>query len=213
MSELPAALAAWVTSVVEHGGYLGLAALTLLENLFPPIPSELVLPVAGYLVSQGRLSLVLAVAAGTAGSLTGALILYGLGYRWGERGVRRLIRRHGRWLGLGEADLDRSQEWFRKYGGYAVLLGRLVPSLRSLISIPAGMARMPLLPFVLYTTLGSTVWNAFLVGSGWLLGDQWDRLKPYLQVLGWGGLLAAGLGAVWLIWTRKRDLARQRQAH
>ena len=203
IQELFAALAAWVTGVVQTGGYPGIAGLTILENLFPPIPSELILPVAGFLVAQGRLEFVWVVAASTLGSLIGALILYGLGYRLGERRLRRFVARHGRWLALEESDVEQAQEWFRKHGGLAVLIGRLIPSVRSIISIPAGLAHMPLLPFVAYTTVGSAFWNTALVAAGWLLGDQWERIEPYLDVLGWAGLVALAAGVVWFVWQRK----------
>ena len=201
--ELFATLAAWVTGVVQTGGYPGIAGLTILENLFPPIPSELILPVAGFLVAQGRLEFVWVVAASTLGSLLGALILYGLGYQLGERRLRRFVARYGCWLALEESDVEQAQEWFRKHGGLAVLIGRLIPSVRSIISIPAGLAHMPLLPFVAYTTVGSAFWNTALVAAGWLLGDQWERIEPYLDVLGWAGLVTIAGTAVWFVWQRK----------
>jgi membrane protein DedA with SNARE-associated domain len=197
------ALAAWITSVVQTGGYLGVGGLTLLENLFPPIPSELILPVAGFLVSQGQLAFAGVVVASTLGSLAGALILYGLGYYLGERRLRAFVRDHGRWLALDESDVEQAKDWFRRHGGQAVFIGRLIPSVRSVISIPAGLAHMPLGPFVLYTTLGSGLWNAALVASGWLLGNQWDKLEPYLHLLEWAALVALAAGAAWFIWKRK----------
>jgi membrane protein DedA with SNARE-associated domain len=201
--DLFAALAAWVTGVVQTGGYLGIALLTVLENLFPPIPSELILPVAGFLTAQGQLQFVWVVVAATAGSLVGALILYGLGYWLGERRLRRFVARYGCWLALDEDDVEQAQAWFRKHGGMAVLVGRLIPSVRSIISIPAGLAHMPLVPFVVYTTLGSAFWNAALVACGWLLGDQWERVEPYLDLLSWAALVAMAAATVWFVWQRK----------
>ncbi len=186
--ELFAALASWVTSVVQTGGYLGVGLLTLLENLFPPIPSELILPAAGYLVSQGTLNFGGVVAASTLGSLAGALIFYWLGYSLGEDRLRRFVRSYGRWLAMDEADVDQARDWFDRHGGKAVLIGRLVPAVRSVISIPAGVSRMLLGTFVVYTTLGSGVWNALLVGVGWLVGDQWERVEPLFNVLEWATL-------------------------
>ena len=185
MHELVAALTAWITSTVETGGYVGVAGLTLLENIFPPIPSELILPFAGILVSQQKLEFVWVVVAATFGSLLGALVFYGLGYWLGEQRLRRVVQRHGRWLLLHESDIDQTTRWFNQHGGKAVLLGRLVPSVRSLISVPAGVARMPLGWFALYTTLGSGAFNAMLVAAGWLLGNQWERVRPFLHVLEW----------------------------
>jgi membrane protein DedA with SNARE-associated domain len=114
--------------------------------------------------------------------LLGALGFYGLGYRLGDERLRRLVQRYGCWLLLNESDVDQTKRWFDHHGGKAVLLGRLVPSVRSLISVPAGVAHMPLGQFVLYTTLGSGVFNAVLVAAGWLLSHQWDRITPFLQL-------------------------------
>jgi membrane protein DedA with SNARE-associated domain len=203
MHDLFAALAAWITWLVHSGGYAGVAILTVVENLFPPIPSELILPVAGYLVSQGELEFVWVVVASTVGSLAGALILYGVGYKFGEARLRGFVRRHGRWLALDESDLDRARDWFGRHGAEAVFICRLIPTARSIISIPAGLERMPLVPFILYTTLGSGLWNAALVAAGWLLGDRWGQIEAYLNVLEWlalGVLLAA---IAWFLWQRK----------
>ena len=203
MSELFATLAAWAVGVVQRGGYIGVALMTLLENLFPPIPSELILPVAGFLSRRGELAFLSLVAAATAGSLAGALILYGLGRRLGEERLRGFVRDHGRWLMLRESDVDQAHQWFERHGDKAVLFARVVPAVRSLISIPAGMTRMRLAPFVAYTTLGSGLWNAALVALGWAVGEHWERVEPYLKIFEWAGLVAmAGAGA-WFFWQRK----------
>nr|MDQ3328133.1 DedA family protein [Chloroflexota bacterium] len=152
MSHLLAPIAEWIRDVVEGLGYAGIAFLILLENLIPPIPSELVLPFAGYLIDQGVYSPLGVLTAATTGSVVGALILYGLGAWFGEERVRGFVRRFGRWLFLREADVDRAEVWFIRHGAKAVLFGRLVPVVRSLVSLPAGVARMPLLQFVLFTT-------------------------------------------------------------
>jgi membrane protein DedA with SNARE-associated domain len=200
-------VAAWITRIVETGGYPGIAFHTLHEKLFPPIPSELIQPVAGFLVSSGRLSFVWVVASSTVGSVLGALALYGLGAWFGERRLRASVRRYGGWLALDEADLDQAKGWFDRHGGAAVLIGRLVPSLRSLISVPAGVTRMPLGRFVLYTTAGSSVWNAILVGGGWMLGNQWDRVKPYLSAFEWATLVLLVGGTIWWFVGRRRQRA------
>jgi membrane protein DedA with SNARE-associated domain len=203
MSELFAALAAWAVGIVQSGGYVGVALMTLLENLFPPIPSELILPVAGFLSRRGELAFFGVVVAATAGSLAGALILYELGHRLGEERLRGFIRRYGRWLMLRESDVDQAQQWFERHGDQAVLVARLVPAVRSLISIPAGMAGMSLGPFVAYTALGSGLWNSALVGLGWAVGEHWDRVEPYLKLFHWVALIAMGVGVAWLLWQRK----------
>jgi membrane protein DedA with SNARE-associated domain len=202
LDNLFAAIASWIIAAVETGGYVAVGGLTLLENLIPPIPSELILPAAGFLVRQGALSFAWVVVAATVGSLAGALILYELGRWLGEQRVRELARSHGRWLALGEGDVDRARGWFERHGNEAVLICRLIPAMRSIISIPAGLVGMPRDRFVLYTTLGSGLWNAALVGAGWLLADQWERITPYLDVLQWGTLLVLVAWAGWSLWHR-----------
>jgi membrane protein DedA with SNARE-associated domain len=161
-----------VQDVIQSFGYAGVALLMLTENLFPPIPSEVILPLTGFLVEQGNLAFIPALIVATAGSLAGALLIYGLG-RWGGR---ELILRHGRMLRIEEADLDRADGWFDRYGGAVVLFGRMVPGVRSLVSIPAGLSEMPLGRFVVLSALGSGAWNALLIGGGWLLGENWSRV-------------------------------------
>ena len=134
----------WVISVIETLGYLGLTVLVALENVFPPIPSELILPLAGFLTGQDRLSFPLVLVATTLGSLLGALLLYGIGMAAGQRGIRRLFERYGHWALLTSEDLTRAENWFDRYGPVAVFIGRLVPVVRSLVSIPAGYRRITL---------------------------------------------------------------------
>lgn len=157
---------------------------------------------AGFLVRQGHLAFVWVVVAATLGSLAGALILYELGRRLGEERLRKLVRSQGRWLTLGEADVDRAKGWFDRHGNESVLGCRLVPAMRSIISIPAGLVRMPLGRFVLYRALGSGLWNVALVGAGWVLADQWERIMPSLDLLQWGTLPALVAWAGWFIWQR-----------
>lgn len=166
-------LAAWVADVIQASGYPAVALLMFAENLFPPIPSEVILPLAGFLVNQGELLFVPALAVATVGSLAGALVLYALG-RWGGR---TLVLRYGRLLRVRETDLDRADAWFDRYGEAVVLLGRMVPGVRSLVSIPAGLAEMPVKRFVVLTVLGSGAWNTLLIGAGWQLGEKWSRLS------------------------------------
>jgi len=192
----------WVVGLVETFGYAGLAIVVALENVFPPIPSEAVLPLAGYLVSQGRMSLWGAVLAATIGSVVGALVLYWLGYAWGEERVRGLVKRYGRWLMIDKDDFDRAQTWFEDHGRTAVFVARLAPLTRSLISVPAGVARMPLIPFLAYTTLGSGIWNLVLIGAGWLLGANWTLVERYQSLLSRGVVVLLGLGIAWFIGRR-----------
>lgn len=183
----------WIDDAVSSGGYPALAGLILVENVFPPIPSELILPLAGFYVGQGELIFMLAVLAATIGSVVGALILYAAA----RRGGRPLIYRHPKLLRLKEADLDRADAWFDRHGSWIVLFGRLIPGVRSIVSVPAGLSEMPLWRFVALTTLGSAVWNSALIGAGWALGDQWDQLETVIGPLSRIALVAmvAALGA------------------
>jgi membrane protein DedA with SNARE-associated domain len=195
-------LLSWVLGLVDTLGYPGLAIVVALENVFPPIPSEAVLPMAGYLVQQGRMTLLWATVSATVGSVLGALILYGLGYAWGGRRVRSFIKAYGRWAMVSEEDLDRSQEWFDHHGRIAVLIGRLAPLVRSVISIPAGVAKMPLGAFVLYTTIGSAIWNAALIGAGWLLGANWWIVERYQSMFGTAVVTLIALSIAWFVGRR-----------
>ena len=192
----------WIADLIDAFGALGVALLMALENLFPPIPSELILPFAGFLVGRGELGFLPVLVASTAGSLFGALVLYALG-RWGGR---NLILRYGRFLRVKEADLDRAEGWFDRYDEWVVLFGRMVPGIRSVVSIPAGMLGMPFMRFVLLTTAGSAAWNALLLGAGWYLGDNWQQIA---DIVGSASNVVLVLVAVALVsaavwWWRRR---------
>lgn len=186
----------WIFQVITTLGYLGLALLLVAENLFPPIPSEVVLPLAGFVVGREDLGFWQALLASTTGSVVGALILYALG-RYGGRG---LVLRYGSWLRVSAKELERAEGWFRRYGDWVVLFARVVPLARSIVSIPAGTMQMPLLRFTVLTAVGSGVWNVPLIGAGVALGANWARIS------GWIGsysdvalILLAGAAAVLLI--------------
>lgn len=202
MSSLLGDMTTWITNVIEQLGYLGLAFLVALENVFPPIPSELILPLAGFNTGQGTMNFALALIAATIGSVVGALVLYWVGYAFGERRVRAIIRSWGKWLGFKVEDVDTADHWFDRYGGLAVAVCRVVPIVRSLISIPAGLRKMPIGLFVLYTTLGSAVWNGVLIGAGWMLGDNWDTVEQYVGYFQWVVIAIVAAVAVWWIWVR-----------
>lgn len=169
-------IGAWVLDVIAALGYVGLALLLVAENLFPPIPSEVVLPLAGFLVGRGDLGFWQALLAATFGSVAGALILYALG----RYGGRRLVLGYGRFLRVDEDSLDRADGWFRRYGDWIVLFARVVPFARSVVSIPAGTMKMPALRFTAMTALGSLAWNALLIGSGVILGANWQRVEAWI---------------------------------
>ncbi|MDP4973574.1 MAG: DedA family protein, partial [Ilumatobacteraceae bacterium] len=172
-------LAVWVQDVIERLGAIGVALLVILENVFPPIPSEIVLPFAGFVAQRGDGSVVVMIVAATAGAVVGALILYYVAALIGPARLGVFIAKFGRWFGVKPADLARAEQWFDRHAVAAVLLGRCVPLIRSVVSVPAGFRRMPLVPFIAYTALGSAVWNTALIGAGAALGNQWENVEPY----------------------------------
>ena len=201
-------LAEWVVMVVERFGLGGIALLVALESIVPPIPSEVVLPMAGFAVARGSFTFLSVVFAATLGSVTGALALYALGRRVGERRARAWVARHGRWLLVDEEDIDRAEAWFARRGHWAVLVGRLAPGVRSLVSLPAGFVRMPLARFTAYTAVGSLAWNAALVGLGVWLGAQWHVVGPYVDSAGWVvWILVAVLVGIFVVRRRGRTIA------
>ena len=192
----------WATSLVETLGYAGVALLVALENLFPPIPSEVVLPLAGFVAASEEASIGGMVLAATIGSMLGAYALYGVSAAVGPIRLRRFVEKYGRWLRLGGDDLDRAEAWFDQKARTVVMISRCVPLMRSLISVPAGFRRMPLLQFSMYTLAGSLVWNLALVGAGYLLGENWKQAGQPVEVLQ-GVVLIAIVGAVaWFVWRR-----------
>lgn len=187
---------------VTSAGYAGLVAVMVAENVFPPIPSEIVLPLAGYEVSQGSLAFVWTVLAATGGALIGALILYAIG-RYGGRPV---VLRWGRVLRVTAADLDRAESWFDRWGDWVVLGARVLPIARSLVSIPAGMMRMGLRRFIVLTALGSMMWNLLLVGLGYQLGANWEDVSHTVATFSDAILVLAvvACAAVAAWWWRRR---------
>lgn len=174
----------FILNTIENSGYLGVALLMLLENLFPPLPSELILPLAGYLTTQGELSFLGMLGAAMAGSVAGALPWYYLGVWLDEGRVVHLADRYGRWLTVTPKDVVRAFAWFRKYKGAAVFFGRMVPTVRTLISVPAGSVRMPLLRFLLLTALGSAIWISLLGAAGLWLGANYEQVGHYISPVG-----------------------------
>ena len=172
----------WITSIVSESGYPGIVLLMLGENVFPPIPSELIMPLAGFVAATGQLDPVLVVLAGTLGSVLGALPWYYAGRWLGEKRMCAFAARHGRWLTLDDKDLGSAIRWFERHGRAAVLLGRLVPTVRTLISLPAGMARMPLVPFLVYSSIGSLLWTSALTAAGYLLESNYRLVSDYLDL-------------------------------
>ncbi|NMN01137.1 DedA family protein [Bifidobacterium sp. DSM 109958] len=184
----------WLVSVMSVMGGVGTGIAVFLENLFPPIPSEVILPLAGFTAAQGHMTLLEAIVGATFGSVVGALALYGVAYAIGADRIRRLFDR----MPLTDAsDIDKANAWFARYGSLAVLVGRVIPIVRSLISIPAGLAKTNLVGFALLTTLGSAVWNTILVMAGYLLGAQWCGILGFLDRF---QLVAAGVIVLLCAW-------------
>ena len=202
-------LAGWVLDVIDAMGAVGVAALVALENLFPPLPSEVILPLTGFAAGQGVISLFSALFWTTLGSVVGAAALYWIGVLFGRE------RMHALWGKLPlvkPSDLERTEAWFARHGTKAVFLGRMVPIFRSLISVPAGVERMRLPVFLALTTLGSLVWNTVLVMAGYWLGDQWDAVETYVGLLSKAVLVLAVLALAAYIAVRVRSRKRPADA-
>lgn len=196
----------WVTDLMHTAGAPGAALAIALENLFPPLPSEVFLPLAGFTAAQGKMSLFDAILWTTFGSVAGALLLYWIGALLGRDRVRRIASRMPL---VRVSDVDKTEAWFLRNGYKAVFFGRMIPVFRSLISIPAGIERMRLAPFIAYTTAGSLLWNTALILAGYLLGDNWHLVEQYVGLASTGVLVLALVAVVVFVVTR---LGRRRAA-
>jgi membrane protein DedA with SNARE-associated domain len=182
----------WIKGTIDSLGYLGITLLMIIENVFPPIPSELIMPLAGFLTTQGEFLLLGVVIAGTAGSVLGALLLYYVGKKVGTDRLKFWADSYGHWLMLSSDDIGRAQEWFHRHGTTAVFLCRLVPGIRSLISVPAGIERMRLPLFLTYSALGTGIWATILAYLGRVLGRNYEKVGVYLGPISYvvlGGFL------------------------
>lgn len=214
MGDILGNLGAWIKQVIETLGYPGIVLVMALENVFPPIPSELVMPLAGFMANEGTFNLAGVIIAGMLGSVIGALVLYYFGAWANELVIRRFLRRWGRYAFLSENDLDVSLAYFSRHGELVIFFGRLIPIVRSLISIPAGMERMPLPKFLFYTVIGTTIWSALLSIAGWLLQENYEQVAGWVERYQSLVLLAVVLGAVAFLYLRviKPRLGRKRAA-
>lgn len=209
MSEM---LSQWIVTIMTSMGYWGIGLLMFLENLFPPIPSELIMPLAGFTIAKGQMEFVPAVTAGVIGTVVGALPWYYAGKLISEARLRHLADRYGKWITVSGQDIDKANAWFTRHGIKAVFLCRLVPGVRTLISLPAGLNEMPLLPFLIFSTLGTTIWVGFLtflglkLGENYALVDEW--LAPVSKII--LALIVGSLG--YWIWKRKKSQARRRRS-
>lgn len=189
----------WVVEVMEQFGYIGILVMMALENIFPPIPSEIVLPFGGFMTTYSSLSVVGVLVTATTGSLIGSTILYGIGRLVDRSRMEKLINQWGYLLRVDKTDIDRAEAWFEKYGSWTVLLCRMVPLVRSLISIPAGMTRMNLNLFLLYTLIGTMMWNVLLVYLGVVLGASWGKILAFMDLYSLVIYFVLGISVVMLI--------------
>ncbi|MDQ2766028.1 MAG: DedA family protein [Gemmatimonadota bacterium] len=198
----------WIVGLVTSMGIFGVALLMAIENVVLPLPSELIMPLAGFAASRGRMSLIGVILAGTVGSVLGALPLYYLARTAGEQKMKHGVTKHGQWLMLRPTDLDKPKRWFAKHGSLAVLIGQIIPGVRGLISLPAGYAKMNVFAFLLYNVIGTIVWCGVLAYIGQQLGAHFKDVHKYLEPAGW--VVLAGL-LVWggiVVWKRRKGKKR-----
>ncbi|MBS7810117.1 DedA family protein [Roseococcus pinisoli] len=195
-----------ITSWITAAGYVGIFGLMFLENLFPPIPSELIMPFAGFAAARGQLSVSLVILAGILGTIVGNMFWYEVARAFGAERTKRLCAKYGRWIGVNAADLDKAEETLRRWGPLAVFLGRIMPGIRTVISIPAGLIEMPRSTFYAWTTLGTAIWVGALTMFGYILEEGYNQLEPWIDPIGKGLVLLVGvlfLVQIWRIWRRR----------
>lgn len=206
----------WVETIIRTLGYPGLGLATFLQTVFPPIPSELVLPLAGWMTLREDTGFTFlgAIIVSTIGAVAGALCFYGLGAWVNETRFRVLLRRHGKWFLMSERDLNVSLDWFQRHGESVVFFGRLMPLVRSLISVPAGFAHMHLGRFTLYTALGAGLWSFLLIAAGRMLGRRWDLVAEFLdryQPVVIALVVLGVLGFIYIRWRKFTSCKRESQ--
>jgi len=172
----------WIIDLIEQYGYWGVFALIAVENIFPPIPSEVILTFSGFMTQSTQLTVTGVIIVSTIGSVTGAIILYGIGLLMDVEKLEKLIDRHGKVLRLTKEDIHKADHWFDRYGIWTVLFCRIIPLIRSLISIPAGMSNMNFGLFILFTTIGTLIWNTILVNVGAAIGSNWHDIVDYMDM-------------------------------
>lgn len=171
---------AWITDFMEQFGYIGIFLMIALENIFPPIPSEVILPFGGFMTTYTSLTVPGVIVAATAGSIVGAIVLYGIGRLLSVERLERIVDRWGGWLRVKPEDIAKANRTFQRYGVWAVFLGRMIPLVRSLISIPAGMSKMNIWLFVWLSVLGTLIWNTLLISIGAALGQSWEKVSEVI---------------------------------
>ncbi len=192
----------WIISIMEQLGYWGIALLMFLDNVFPPIPSEIIMPSAGYSASQGQLVLVGVIIAGCLGSLLAAALLYWIGYKFSHESIFRFVDRYGKYLFIKSDDVKKSLAWFEQYGHRIVFAGRMIPAVRSLISIPAGMSRMPFWKFMFYSSLGTIIWTTFLVCFRFYFGDYQILMHHIFSKVSYISIAIVAIIIGWVLYRR-----------
>ncbi|MBN8831431.1 MAG: DedA family protein [Sphingomonadales bacterium] len=187
----------WVVHLIDYGGYWGIALLMVLENVFPPIPSELIMGIGGIRVGQGRMEMVPLLLAGTIGTTIGNFSWYWLGYKLGFERLRPLVHRYGRWMTLRWRDVEWLRRCFERHGEKIVFIFRFMPAFRTIVSLPAGLFRMSALRFAIWTTGGALIWNIILAGAGYFLGTRFDEIDVWLGPI---TNVCVGLIAVAYVW-------------
>ena len=200
----------WVLSIMEKLGYLGIAFLMFLDNIFPPIPSEIIMPSAGYTASKGELTLIGVIIAGSAGSILAAMLFYWIGRKVPQQRLFQFIERYGKYLRIQVADLEKALTWFNKHGHRIVFFGRMIPAVRSLISIPAGISRMPFSKFMLYSSAGTLIWTSFLAYLGYHFSENQTLMLAILQRISY---LIFALIALYIIWWAIKKFYRSKSNH
>ncbi len=203
-------LVTFAIDAVSTLGYPGIISIMALENIFPPIPSEAVMPLAGFLVTTGRFTLLPTIICGVIGSIIGAIILYYFGVIFSGDKIRTFLDNYGKYFMTSTEDLDAAEKWFTNYGYWAVLIARVIPIVRSIISIPAGFTKMPMGKFLALTTLGTAAWTAFLTVLGVILGENWNKVGPTLQKFDYLVLVIIVLGISYYIISKLRAKRKQR---
>lgn len=202
----------WATQVIDSIGLVGVAFLVALENIFPPIPSELILLLTGFNVSVGEFDVISGIIAATVGSVIGAYFLYAIGRLLDEARLERFLATIGRFVGLKQSDVHKGFAWFERHGAKVVLFGRVIPVVRSVVSIPAGGEKMPILKFTLLTAAGSLVWNTVWVTVGWGLGDRWENAGKWGDYLQYAVVAVVGVGLVVFVVRARRRHANSTSA-
>ena len=194
-----------IPEIMTSLGYFGIGLLMFLENLFPPIPSELIMPLAGFTVYKGTMSFIPAVLAGIIGTVLGALPWYYIGRFISEERLEYLADKYGRWISVTSKDIKKANDWFNRHGTKAVFFGRLVPGVRTLISLPAGINNMPMIPFILYSTTGTTIWVLFLTTLGYQLGENYKLVEDYIDPI--SKIVVVSIVILFVIWIVRKKTA------